>query len=91
MEAAACGVPTVASDSPGLRDSVRDGETGILVPHGDVGALAGALKQLLQNDAEREAMGTAARVFAESFSWDKSARAMEEFLQAQVTGNSNRR
>lgn len=91
MEAAACGVPTVASDSPGLRDSVRDGETGILVPHGDVGALAGALKQLLQNDAEREAMGTAARVFAESFSWDESARAMEEFLQAQVTGNSNRR
>ena len=37
MEAAACGTPSLASDSPGLRDSVRDGETGYLVPHGDAG------------------------------------------------------
>jgi glycosyltransferase involved in cell wall biosynthesis len=40
VEAAACGTPTVASDSPGLRESVVDGETGILYPHGDVPALA---------------------------------------------------
>ena len=37
VEAAACGTPSLASDSPGLRDSVRHGETGFLVPHGDVG------------------------------------------------------
>ena len=41
VEAAACGTPALASDSPGLRESVRHGETGFLVPHGDVGA-AGA-------------------------------------------------
>ena len=37
LEAAACGTPVVASNSPGIRESVRDGETGYLVPHGDVG------------------------------------------------------
>ena len=38
IEAAACGTPSLASDSPGLRDSVCHGETGFLVPHGDVDA-----------------------------------------------------
>ena len=40
IEANAVGTPVVASDSPGLRDSVLDGKTGFLVPHGDVEALA---------------------------------------------------
>ena len=35
LEAAACATPVVASNSPGIRESVRDGETGYLVPHGD--------------------------------------------------------
>ena len=38
LEAAACATPVVASNSPGIRESVRDGETGFLVPHGDVAA-----------------------------------------------------
>ncbi len=42
IEANACGVPVVASRSPGLCESVRDGETGFLVPHGDLKALADA-------------------------------------------------
>ena len=37
LEAAACGTPVVASNSPGIRESVHDGETGYLVPHGDAG------------------------------------------------------
>ena len=36
LEAAACATPVVASNSPGIRETVRDGETGFLVPHGDV-------------------------------------------------------
>src|SRR5207253_1638211 len=43
VEAAACGTPAVVSDVPGLRDAVRDGETGLLVPPGDAAALARAL------------------------------------------------
>ena len=84
MEANACATPTVASNSPGLRESVISGETGLLVPHGDRKKLALALGSLLQNPKSREEMGRNARSFAENFSWDTSAQAMEDFL-IQIT------
>lgn len=80
MEAAACGTPTVASDSPGLRDSVRHGDTGLLVPHGDVDALADGLRTILLDPALRERLGQGARRFAEAFSWDRSADRTEAHL-----------
>src|SRR5205823_79876 len=43
LEAAACGTPAVVTDVPGLRDAVRDGETGLLVPPGDAAGLARTL------------------------------------------------
>jgi len=84
LEAAACGTPTVASDAPGLRESVLDGETGLLVPHGDVGAVATAVATLISDDARREAMGVAARAFAERYSWDASAGAFEALFRRVV-------
>jgi len=84
LEAAACATPTVASDAPGLRESVLDGETGLLVPHGDVEALTGALAALLGDPRRREVMGRAARTFAEQYSWDASARAVEAHLRRVV-------
>ncbi len=57
MEAAACGTPSLASDSPGLRDSVRDGRTGVLVPHGDADALAGQMVRLAGDPAEVQRLG----------------------------------
>lgn len=84
LEAAAAGTPTVASDSPGLRDSVVDGETGLLVPHGDVEALATALQQLLQDGELRERMGLAGRAFSQGFTWDAASRQMENVLRREV-------
>ncbi len=80
MEAAACGTPTVASDSPGLRESVIDGRTGLLVPHGDVDALSAALLRLLGDEAKRARMGDGAFHFAQGYSWEASADAMERLL-----------
>lgn len=80
VEAAACGTATVASDSPGLRDSVRDGVTGFLAPHGDVEALAGRLARILGDPALRDELGTQARAFAEQFSWDRTADRTEAHL-----------
>jgi glycosyltransferase involved in cell wall biosynthesis len=80
MEAAASGTATVASDSPGLRDSVRHGESGYLVPHGDVQALAERLGELLQDSALCERLGRSARRFAEGFSWERSATETEAHL-----------
>jgi glycosyltransferase involved in cell wall biosynthesis len=82
LEAAACGTATVASDSPGLRDSVRHGESGFLVRHGDVGALAGRLAELLGEPALRDRLGTGARRFAEYYAWDRTANATEAHLAA---------
>lgn len=81
LEAAACGTPTVASDSPGLRDSVVDGGTGFLVPHGDVEALADRLRLLIADEALREQLGRQARAFAEQFSWDRAADRTEAHLR----------
>ena len=80
LEAAACGTATIASDSPGLRDSVVDGETGFLVAHGDVTALANRLEQVLDDVQLRERLGRAARQFAEHHTWERAADEMESFL-----------
>jgi glycosyltransferase involved in cell wall biosynthesis len=82
LEAAGCGTPAVASDSPGLRESVRHGETGLLVPHGDAGAMAAALAGLARDAAWRERLGRGARAFAESLSWERAARETEDHLEA---------
>lgn len=91
LEAAACGTPTVSSDAPGLRESVVHGETGLLVPHGDVEALAGALRALIEDDARRERMSRAAREFAAGFSWDASADAFEALLRRVVAASASAR
>ena len=75
VEAAACGTPAIDSYSDGLRESVRDGVTGFLVPHGDVSALAARLLQLAGDPDQVERLGRAARTFAEGLSWDAAARA----------------
>jgi glycosyltransferase involved in cell wall biosynthesis len=80
LEAAACGTPTVASDSPGLRDSVRDGETGFLVPHGDVVALADRIRALVEDPGLRDVLGRKAHRFAQRFTWDRAAEETERFL-----------
>ena len=84
MEAGACGTPSVASDAPGLRESVVDGQTGLLVRHGDVHALADSIASLLNDVERRLAMGREARAFAEQYSWDSSADLMEAFLRRVV-------
>lgn len=80
VEAAACGTPTVASDSPGLRDSVVDGETGYLVPHGDVAALTERIRALIDDGTLRDRLGSNARRFAERFTWDRAADETAAFL-----------
>jgi glycosyltransferase involved in cell wall biosynthesis len=80
VEAAACGTPAIASDRPGLRDSIQDGQTGVLVPHGDAGALAGAMIRLAGDPGLVEKLGKAGRRFAETLSWDRAARETEQHL-----------
>ena len=61
VEAMAAGLPVVASDVGGLRELVRDGETGMLVPSRDPAALADALQPLLADRELRRRLGSAGR------------------------------
>ena len=88
IEAAACGTPSIASDSPGLRDSVRDGVTGYLVPHADVDALAARMLALVDSPALVARLGTAARAHAERLTWDAAAGATLEHLQHIISGSA---
>lgn len=65
LEAAACGRALVTVDGPGLREVVRHGETGLLVPPRDAVALADALQWLAEDAALRHRLGRAARDLAE--------------------------
>jgi glycosyltransferase involved in cell wall biosynthesis len=78
----------LASDSPGLRDSVRNGETGFLVPHGDAEALAARMLELAAAPALVERLGTAARGFAEAHTWERCAEATEHHLQDIIEGSA---
>ena len=82
IEANGLGVPVVASDAPDLRDSVRDGETGFLVPHGDVAAFADRIGRLLEDDALSARMSEAAIRWARSFDWEHAADQFADALLA---------
>ena len=87
VEAAACGTPSIASDSPGLRDSVRQGTTGFLVPHGDVEALAGRMLALAEAPALVATLGAGARRFAEGLTWEQTAADTERHLHDIIAGS----
>lgn len=89
IEAAACGTPSIASDSPGLRDSVRHGITGILVPHDDVHVLAREMLALAADRSRVDRLGKAARAHAETLSWDAAADQTEAHLTELVSRRSS--
>ncbi len=87
MEAAQLCKTTIASDVPGLCDSVRDGETGILFPSGDAFACAAAMEKVYSDAELRASLGQNAKRYAESFSWENSARETLELLERTVEGS----
>ena len=87
-EAMAHGRPVVASAVGGLKDLVVDGETGVLVPPRDVGALREALERLLGDRELRRRLGAAGRDrIREHFSWERfsaeTIRAYEDALSSK--------
>lgn len=83
IEAGLHGVPTIGyASSAGLRDSIVDGVTGILVDSED--ALTTALSGLLDDPRRRRELGDAARVRARGFSWEATGKAWRELLEKLV-------
>jgi phosphatidyl-myo-inositol alpha-mannosyltransferase len=80
----ACATPVVASDIEGYAQVADHDETGILVPPGDVDALAEAVIELLGDEDRRRAYGAAARTAAEVYSWDRIARRLLDVYERLV-------
>ena len=89
IEANACGTVAAASDADGLRDSVIDGETGLLFPYGDHAALAGRLVQILSDDSLRSMLTKNALAWARSFTWEKAAQETMEIVDGIVKSEIN--
>ena len=91
LEAAALGVPTVAYDVEGLRDAVRDGETGWLVKNGEqlADVVDHALKEL-GDPGRRLAVAAACRRWAGQFDWGQSTARMAALIHASVRAGSSR-
>ncbi len=86
IEAAACGTPSLAANSPGLRDSVRHERTGYLVPPGDAGELARRMLELAGHPSLVDTLGREARRFAEGLTWDRAADETEAHLAQVIAG-----
>ncbi|MEU6479935.1 glycosyltransferase [Streptomyces sp. NPDC047017] len=89
LEAMACAVPVVATDVGGHRDSVADHRTGRLVPRGDPGAVAVAVRDLLGSDRTRRRYGHAGRerVLAR-FTWRRVADGVEQVYRQVAAGRA---
>ena len=88
IEANACGTAVVASDVPGLRDSVRDGETGLLVPWADPQALADGVLHLVDHPQLRARFERNALSWASRFRWQYTADRWLNLLEARQRGGS---
>ena len=81
IEANACGVPVIASDVPGLRDSVVDEKTGLLYEYGNIEQLAQKILLLLRDRHLRTRLRNEAITWARSFNWDESAKKMIDVME----------
>lgn len=91
LEAAASGIPTIASGLPGVRSVVLDGETGLLVPPEDVQALKQAIELLLTRTDLREQLGRSARKHAEAhFAWEPLMTNLEQTYKSVLAQQTKR-
>jgi glycosyltransferase involved in cell wall biosynthesis len=86
IEAMASGLPVIASDYPGVRAVVDDGEDGLLVPLGDADAVASAVRRMVEVGADgRRAMGAAGRAKCErTWTWPRLTDRMDEVYRAAI-------
>ncbi len=85
LEAMACGVPVVASSVGGLRETVRDGQTGYLVPWRCPEPFAERLDLLLSNEPLRRSLGREARAAVVRFRWSEVAARVEDIYHQMVS------
>jgi phosphatidylinositol alpha-mannosyltransferase len=84
LEAMACGIPVIASDTSGYNEVIKNGESGILVPPGDVGKLAEAIITVLGSQPLREKLIENELIRAKEFGWDRITAQIVEIYKLNL-------
>ncbi len=84
IEANACGTAVISADSPGLRDSVKQGQSGELYKYGDIADLAEKIVSIIGKPAQLERYSAGAVEWAKQFSWAQSAAQMLDIIEKQI-------
>jgi glycosyltransferase involved in cell wall biosynthesis len=90
LEANALGTPSIAYDVTGLRDSIINGKTGLLVKEkGDIKRLAEVISMVLSDRTLRMNLSANALEYSKNFSWDGTAQEFEKILKEMVSERTN--
>jgi len=84
IEANGLSVPSVSYDVHGLRDSIRNEETGLLAASGDVRELGEAMARILEDKILRSSLSGNALKYSRGFSWNKTAKEFLKVLEGVV-------
>lgn len=80
IESNACGTPVIASNVPGLRDAIKDGETGLLYKYGDITELTEKMLLMIYDNKLRLRLANETMKWAQTFDWSVSANKMIELI-----------
>ena len=88
IEANACGTPVISANVPGLRDSVKQGVSGLLYEYGITKDLENQISKLLMDDKMLKNISKTAIDWADNFSWEKSTDEMIKLMKRTINENS---
>lgn len=87
IESNACGTPVIASDVNGLKDSVINSKTGLLVKVRNVNHMTVAMKAILENEQYRKYLSREAYQWSHNFDWNSSSQKFLHIIQKAVAGD----
>ena len=91
VEANACGIPVIAANVQGLRDSVIDGKTGLLYEYADIADLVSKMRSLLVDAQRRDELRREAIRWAKSFDWENAANETMKYLNLTISNYHSRK
>lgn len=91
IEAMAAGLPVVGINSPGIGDTVKDGETGFLVPQEEIAMFTAMMIRMAVDNNKRQRMGQQARLEAQNYAIDRTSRMMLERYERVVRDSAGRK
>ncbi|MBI1863721.1 glycosyltransferase [Candidatus Woesebacteria bacterium] len=90
IEANAAGTPVIASKVNGLKDSVVDGITGLLVPEKDIKALAYAMNSIIEDKSLRNYLSKEALKWSKQFSWEKTSKQFLKIINENYSDDTTK-